>query len=205
MKVLELYKELKKKRGSPKGQWKLWCKRPKTEKEREEVVIGAILTQRTNWKNVEMALKNLEREKINSLRDIYKLGPKKLAPLIKPSGFYRAKANYLFHLAEFVIENYGSLRKMKRKNLPKLRGELLKLKGIGKETADSILLYALEKPVFVIDEYTRRFVKKHKISKKFSYEHLQNLFQKSLPKEIRIYQDFHALIVLEGKENKRKG
>lgn len=195
----KLYKELKKKYGLAKGQWRLWCKRLKTGKEREEVVIGAILTQRTNWRNVEMALKNLKREKINSLRDIYKLGPEKLAPLIKSSGFYRAKANYLFHLAKFIIENYGSLREMKKEDLPKLRGELLKLKGIGKETADSILLYAIEKPVFVIDEYTRRFVKKHKMAKKFPYEYLQNLFQKSLPRDIKIYQDLHAMIVLEEK------
>jgi endonuclease-3 related protein len=84
----KLYKDLEKKYGFPKGQWSLWCKRPKNEKEKEEVIIGAILTQRTNWKNVELAFNNLKKAKINSLRDIYRLGIKKLASLIKPSGFY---------------------------------------------------------------------------------------------------------------------
>jgi endonuclease-3 related protein len=98
MNVFEkLYKELKRKYGKPKGQWQLWCKRPKTEREREKVIIGAILTQRTNWNNVELALNNLKKIKINSLKDICRLGTKKLAFLIKPSGFYKAKAQYLFN------------------------------------------------------------------------------------------------------------
>ncbi len=89
MNVFEkLYEELKRKYGMPKGQWKLWCKRPKIGKEREEVIIGAILTQRTNWKNVELALNNLKKTKIASLKDIYQSGVKTLAPLIRPSGFY---------------------------------------------------------------------------------------------------------------------
>jgi endonuclease-3 related protein len=92
MNVFEkLYKELKKKYGTPKGQWQLWCKRTKSEGEREEVVMGAILTQRTNWKNVELAIENLKKAKINSLRDIYQLGERGLASLIKPSRFYQTK------------------------------------------------------------------------------------------------------------------
>ncbi|MDP3991068.1 MAG: hypothetical protein Q8P63_02115 [Candidatus Nealsonbacteria bacterium] len=200
MNVFEkLYQELKKEYGRPKGQWKLWCKRPKTEEEREEVIIGAILTQRTNWKNVELALNNLKKAKINSLKDIYRLGAKRLAPLIRPSGFYQVKAQYLFNLARFIIENYDSLIRMKKAGLEELREELLKLKGIGPETCDSILLYALDKPVFVIDEYTRRLVKKHYLAPQVNYYFLQKLFEKNLRKDFRLYQDFHALVVINGK------
>lgn len=195
----KLYKELKKKYGKPKTQWELWCKRPKTEKEREKVLIGAILTQRTNWKNVELALDNLRKRRAASLKGVYRLGSKKLAPLIKPAGFYKTKAGYLFNLAEFIVENYGSPEKMKRADEKTLREELLKLKGIGPETADSILLYALDKPVFVIDEYTKRLVKKHYLSAKTDYYSLQKLFEKNLRKDVGLYQDFHALIVIDGK------
>jgi endonuclease-3 related protein len=198
----KLYQQLKKKYGKPRGQWSLWCKRPKTERERGEVLIGAILTQRTNWKNVELALTNLKKAKINSLRDIARLKPKKLAPLIKPSGFYRAKAEYLFHLVEFILKNYGSLEKMKKIELKDLREKLLKLKGIGPETADSILLYALDKPVFVIDEYTKRLVKKHHLADNTNYQFLQKLFEENIKKDYRLYQDFHALIVIDGKNQK---
>lgn len=195
----KLYKELKRKYGSPKGQWSLWCKRPKTEKEKEEVVIGAILTQRTNWKNVDLAFSNLKETKVNSLRSILELRLKKLEDLIKPSGFYKVKAGYLTGLSKFILKNYGSLAKMGKSDYKKLREELLKLRGIGPETADSILLYALDKPVFVIDEYTRRLAKKRGLTKNFSYTFLQELFEKKLRRDFKLYQDFHALIVIDGK------
>lgn len=215
----ELYKKLKKKYGAPEGQWKLWRKRPKTERERQEVIIGAILTQRTNWKNVELAINNLKKAKVNSLKDICQLGLKKLAFLIRPSGFYKTKAQYLFNLADFIVKNYGSLERMGKAELKELREELLKLKGIGPETADSILLYGLDKPIFVIDEYTRRLVKKRNLadnlsagsgltlrgkldlplSVKTDYYFLQKLFEENLRKDFRLYQDFHALIVINGK------
>ena len=201
-KIFGLYQKLRKKYSHPKGQWILWCKRPKTNKEKEEVVIGAILTQRANWRNAELALANLKKAKINSLKDIHKLGLKNkegLALLIKPSGFYRQKADCLFGLAKFILENYGNLKKLGKTELVKLREELLNLKGIGPETADSILLYALEKPVFVIDEYTRRFVKKRLITANRDYQFLQALFEKNIKKDFRLYQDFHALIVIDGK------
>ena len=196
-----LYQELKKKYGLPYGQWVLWCKKQKNNQEREEVIIGAILTQRTNWRNVELAIKNLNQAKIKSLKDIYGRGPKKLESLIKPSGFYKTKAQYLFNLAKFIIESYGGLEKMKKEKTEVLREKLLKLKGIGPETADSILLYALDKPIFVIDEYTRRLVKKRKLAKNLSYTSLQKLFEKNLRKDFKLYQDLHALIVIDGKNN----
>lgn len=201
----KLYKDLQKKYGRPSGQWLLWCKRPKNWKEKEEVIIEAILTQRANWKNVELAMANLINAKINSLRKIYEIGFKdkeKFAYLIKPSGFYRAKADYLFNLASFILKNYDRVERMEEENAAKLKKSLLDQKGIGAETADSILLYALEKPVFVIDEYTRRLVKKLNLVKNFSYNFLQDLFEKNLRKDYRLYQDFHALIVIEGKNRK---
>ena len=206
MSVFEkLYKGLKGKYGTPKGQWKLWCKRPITERGREEVIMGAILTQRTNWRNVEIAINNLKRVKINSLKNIYRLGSKKVENLIKPSGFYKAKAQYLFNLAKFIVENYGSLENgMKKAELKELREELLKLKGIGPETADSILLYALDKPIFVIDEYTRRLLKKYNLADKTNYQFLQKSFEGNLRKDFRLYQDFHALIVINGKNSRSK-
>jgi endonuclease-3 related protein len=212
----KLYKELYLKYGRPAGQWKLWCKRPKTSKEREEVIIGAILTQRANWKNVELAINNLKKARVCSIKGIYGMGErnkKNLANLVKPSGFFQQKADYLFNLAKYILKKYKSIGKMKKENTFDLRKGLLSQKGIGKETADSILLYALDKPVFVIDEYTRRLVGLKQ------YDFLQELFEKnlnppSLPPSLkllrtrklwrarnnyRLYQDFHALIVIDGK------
>lgn len=202
--VRNLYSELFWKYGKPEGQWKLWCKRPKTEIEKEEIFIEAILTQRTNWKNVEFAMKNLRDAKIIRLKDICGQCEKdaaRFASLIKPAGFYSQKADYLLNLAEFVIENYKNAVCMQKEPLGKLREELLNLRGIGPETADSILLYALEKPVFVIDEYTKRIARAKSITEDFSYHALQELFESAIEKDCALYQDFHALIVIEGKIN----
>jgi len=118
-----------------------------------------------------------------------------LVSCIRPSGFYKQKGEYLCGLTKFISEKYGSVREMKKQPLPKLRRELLGVKGVGPETADSILLYALDKPVFVIDEYTRRLLR----ARGAKYEDLRNLFEKNLKKDYRLYQDFHALIVIDGK------
>ncbi len=204
-KIRALYTGLFRKHGEPKGQWSLWCKRPKIGLEKEEIFIEAILTQRTKWKNVELAMKNLRAAKIARLNDICKACGNdiaRFAGLIKPSGFYSQKAGYLQGLAKFVLENYESIARMQKEPLAKLREELLALKGIGPETADSILLYALEKPVFVIDEYTKRIVRANSLCTDFSYAFLQKLFEESMPKNYALYQDFHALIVIEGKEER---
>ncbi len=202
----KLYRELYSEYGKPSGQWKLWCRRPKTSKEREEVMMGAILTQRANWKNAELAMDNLKKAGICSLKGILRTGErnkKNLADLVRPSGFFRQKAEYVLGLAKHILKKYSSVEKMKKEGLADLRKDLLGLKGIGPETADSILLYALDKPVFVIDEYTRRLVKKHPLFKKVrrlsKYGFLQELFEKNLKKDYRLYQDLHALIVIDGK------
>ena len=205
MNLLFFYQELEKKYGRSRGQWKLWCRREKSEKEREEVVIGAVLTQRTSWKNVEFCLANLKKAKMNSLRKISKAGVAKITPLIRPCGFYKTKAFYLLGLAKFIVENYQTIKKMKKERTEVLRERLLEQRGIGPETADSILLYALDKPVFVIDEYTKRFVKKKNLKRQgFSYSSLQRFFEKNLAKNFRLYQDFHSLIVIDGQKTPKK-
>ena len=206
-KIRALYAELLNNYGKPEGQWKLWCRRPKTEAEKEIIFIEAILTQRTNWKNVELAMNNLRAEKITRLKDISKMYEKdaaRFAGLIKLAGFYSQKAGYLSTLTKFVLENYKTVARMQKEQLGKLREELLALKGIGPETADSILLYALQKPVFVIDEYTKRIAREKNLGDNLSYSALQKLFESSVEKDYALYQDFHALIVINGKENGKK-
>ena len=202
-KISNLYSKLLKQYGQPEGQWKLWCKRPKNLRDREEVIIGAILTQRANWKNVILAIDNLKKAKIGTLSGVYKLGRKnknKLADLIRPSGFYKPKCDYLLEMAEF-FKKIGGVKKVQRIELKELREKLLDLYGVGPETADSILLYGLDKPIFVIDEYTKRLVKKEKLARDLSYDYLQKLFESNLPRDFALYQDFHALIVIDGKNN----
>lgn len=202
-KILNLYEKLLEQYGKPEGQWKLWCRRPKTLRDREEVIIGAILTQRANWKNVMLAIDNLKKSKIYTLSAIHRLGLKnknKLADLIKPSGFYKQKCEYLLEMSKFFKKS-GGIKKVQKIELKELREKLLALHGVGPETADSILLYGLDKPTFVIDEYTRRLVKKEKLARNLSYDHLQKLFESNLPRDFSLYQDFHALIVINGKNN----
>ncbi|MFC1612782.1 endonuclease III domain-containing protein [Patescibacteria group bacterium] len=203
-KIINHYKLLRKKYKKPQEQWFLWSKNSKTLKEKEEIIIGSILTQQTSWKNVEIAISQLKNAGINSIASIYDLSKKdkaKLSKLIKPSGFYNQKTEYLINICSFIIKKYKTLKKMSDIPFLQLREELLNIKGIGKETADSILLYAIEKPIFVIDEYTKRFVKKHKIADEYSYEYLRKLFETNLPKNHKLYQDFHALIVIDGKKS----
>lgn len=199
--IQNLYATLRKTYGHPAGQWQLWCKRNKTIHERELVCIESILTQRTNWRNVELAIEQLRRSGFSSLWKMmrrFSNKPTDLYPLIRPCGFFRAKARYLLVLARF-IESAGGIKKLLRADVHWLRTRLLRLAGIGPETADSILLYGLDKPVFVIDEYTRRLVKQERITDVVLYEHLRKLFEASMRRNFRLYQDFHALIVIYGK------
>ena len=201
-KIIGLYKNLKREHGHPRGQWSIWARRSKTRREREQIIIESILTQRTNWKNVQLAMENLRRAKADSLRGIYSLkSTRKLAPLIRPSGFYRNKAEYLFGVVKFFVEG-GGIKKISKIPISDLRLALCSIKGVGPETADSILLYALDKPVFVIDEYTKRILIAKRISQSVKYEELRKLFEDNLPRDFRLYQDFHALIVIHAK-NKR--
>ncbi len=168
----------------------------------DEIAIGAILTQNTSWKNVEKALENLRNENLISLKKISKLDVKKLSELIKPAGFYNQKAERLKLFSQYIVERYGDLKKFfECGKVEKLREELLAIKGIGRETADSILLYAGFKNIFVVDKYTYRIFKYHGIieDEKFDYEKIRDMVEKEI-KTVEEKQEFHALLVAYGKE-----
>lgn len=166
-----------------------------------EVMVGAILTQNTNWKNVERAISNLKNERLLEPRRLFACHPQRLASLIRPAGYFRVKTARLRHFLEYFIKRYGgSVQKMMESPLAPLRDELLSVKGIGPETADSILLYALEKPVFVIDAYTKRILSRHALcSEDDGYDELQELFIDRLPGDAKLFNEYHALLVEAGK------
>jgi endonuclease-3 related protein len=173
---------------------------------RFEVMIGAILTQNTSWSNVEKAIGNLKKKKLLELPRLYKLPHKKLALLIRPAGYYNIKAKRLKEFLNFAHDSYrGNLKKMSSQGMYKLREQLLTVNGIGPETADSILLYALDKPIFVVDAYTKRILSRHHIIKgDASYEKVQNLFMQNLKNEVKLFNQYHALLVKLGKDFCRK-
>jgi len=166
-----------------------------------EVVIGAILTQNTNWSNVEKAIKNLKAAKIFTPKKLYEIDQDKLAELIRPSGYFNVKAKRLKHFIEWLFLYYnGSLSKLFKLEFPMLRKQLLSVNGIGKETADSIILYAAEKPTFVVDAYTKRVLVRHGvITEDYDYDAIKEVFENNLPKEVPLYNEYHALIVMVGK------
>jgi len=196
--IYRLYQELLKKHGNPKEYWPQWCANRKTEKLREIIAIGAILVQRSSWNNADISLRNLKSRGLLSLSAISRLkSSDELVNLIRPSGFYQTKPKRLTGFAGFVVKQSGGINKLLAEDLSITREKLLSLYGIGEETADVILLYALDKPSFVIDEYTRRLVKTLKLTNDLSYSHLKSLFENSLPKDVKIYQNYHALIIIE--------
>jgi endonuclease-3 related protein len=166
-----------------------------------EVVVGAILTQNTSWTNVEKAIENLKREPF-SAEDLFGLEDEEMAGRIKSAGYFNVKTQRLKAFLGYFLERYdGSLEAMKRVPLDLLRSELLTVNGIGQETADCILLYALERPSFVIDAYTRRiFGRLALLDAKASYEHLQGTISDALPEDVALYNEYHALIVVLGKD-----
>jgi len=174
-----------------------------------EVAVGAILTQNTSWQNVERAIAGLKKGRFLTFRKMLRLDEKKLTSLIRPAGYYNIKARRLKNFLEFFDKNYGgSFKRMKRKSAVSLRQELLGVNGIGPETADSILLYALGKPIFVVDAYTRRIMSRHSLlGVRDGYEAIQSLFTEHLPNNARFFNEYHALLVRCAKElcKKKKG
>jgi endonuclease III related protein len=162
-----------------------------------EVIVGAILTQSAAWKNVEKCITNLKAVGVLSPSGLRNLPVSELAELIHSSGYYNAKAVKLKAFVQWFGEKYGdSLDRLFDKDLSRLREELLAIHGIGEETADSILLYAGNKPVFVIDAYTRRVVDRlgvHPNGNKYS--HYQKLFMENLPQDVTMFNEYHALFV----------
>jgi endonuclease-3 related protein len=165
-----------------------------------EVSVGAILTQNCSWRNVEKAIENLKSEGMLDAESLYRVNADKLAEIIRPSGFYNIKTKRLKSFVKVLVEEYdGSFEVLARCESQVLRKRLLEIKGIGPETADSILLYALEKPMFVIDAYTKRFVINHGLldgrAPDLTYSDVQQLFMKNLPQDTYLYNEFHALVV----------
>jgi endonuclease-3 related protein len=173
---------------------------------RFEIIVGAILTQNTSWTNVELAIRNLRREKLLSPAALQRVPLDDLAQLIRSSGYFRQKARKLKAFVHFLYRQYGgSLDKMFATSTAKLREQLLQVHGIGPETADSILLYAGNHPVFVVDAYTRRILERHGLAHgKHSYEEIRRLFEQNLPATPSLFNEYHALIVHTGKHFCRK-
>ncbi|HXG31670.1 MAG TPA: endonuclease III domain-containing protein [Thermodesulfobacteriota bacterium] len=195
--IREFYNALYKRYG-PQGWW------PASNE--LECMLGAILTQNTAWKNVERALENLKREGLISIEKLASIPLHSLANLIRPSGYFNQKAVKIKNLVRFIIEDYGGdLRRMFEEDKEKLREGLLGIKGIGPETADSIMLYAGNKPVFVVDSYTYRVLSRHGlIPEEAGYGEIQELFMDSFPEDARLFNEYHALLVKLGKEHCRR-
>jgi len=203
--VTGIYGQLHKSYG-PQGWWPLSKGRmqtkhhsgaPKNPHDKWEIITGSLLTQNTAWTNVEKAIENLNRAKLISIDKVRKAPVKKIAQLIRPAGYFNQKAERLKVLADYFSKH------LKDKTIPS-REELLAVKGIGPETADSILLYAFEQPYFVVDAYTRRiFSRLGMIKHDAKYDEIQEFFMKSLKKDVDVYKEYHALIVEHAKRNCR--
>jgi endonuclease-3 related protein len=178
---------------------------------RLEIIIGAILTQNTAWQNVEKAITRLRKSGLLNLDRLYHLSPSQLASFIRPAGYYNIKARRLLALIKW-LKKEGGISRLRTRSTPELRQQLLNCYGIGPETADSILLYAFNRPVFVIDAYTRRILSRYGIIQgNEPYEQLRNLIENSLAPflagnletTVRVYNEFHALLVKLAKTNCR--
>ncbi|MBN1872207.1 MAG: endonuclease III domain-containing protein [Candidatus Omnitrophica bacterium] len=169
---------------------------------RFEVIIGAILTQNTSWPNVEKAIANLRQAGLLSVKSINEISLSRLAKLIRPSGYYNVKASRIKNFMKFLYGTYGgNLSFMFSRDLHRLRHELLSVKGLGKETVDSILLYAGGKPIFVVDAYTKRILSRHSlIDGGADYDAIQGLFMDNLPRARKLYNEYHALLVKLAKD-----
>jgi len=178
---------------------------------RFEIIVGAILTQNTAWGNVEKAIINLKKNNMLNIENIIDADFDYLKETIKPSGFFNQKAKRLLIISNYLRNNFNSnLDKFFNREIKLIRNELLSLNGIGPETADSILLYAGNKPIFVVDAYTKRLCERIPLKTKFFYDDIQNFFEKDLNKNfkakdlVNIYNEFHALIVKLAKDYCKK-
>ncbi|OGT35706.1 MAG: endonuclease [Gammaproteobacteria bacterium RBG_16_51_14] len=165
-----------------------------------EVMVGAVLTQNTAWTNVKRAILNLEQAGCLDALSMVSLTQEQLAELIRPSGYFNIKAKRLLNFVAWYLE-CGGHKNLEATDTPELRGLLLAVNGVGPETADDILLYAFERPVFVIDVYTRRlFTRLGLIGGDEDYETLRGAFESALDRDVPLYNEYHALIVRHAKE-----
>ena len=170
---------------------------------RWEIITGAILTQNTAWTNVEKAVENLLGANVMSPERVLATPDDQLQELIRPAGFFKQKCAYLKAMAVFMLARESAFEQSE--DVWTLRKELLSVKGVGRETADSILLYAFNKPIFIIDAYTRRVAERHLgLDGSVHYDILQKIFMDALPSDAVIYNEYHALIVALCKESCRK-
>lgn len=162
-----------------------------------EVIVGAVLTQNTSWKNVEKAIENLKSAGLMDLDRLHEVDDALLARHIRSSGYYNLKTKRLKNIVNVIHDEYGaSIERLRNNGTTNLREKLLGIKGIGEETADSILLYALDKPVFVIDAYTKRFLVSHGLyGGPYRYGDMQAFFMNNLPSDTYLFNEYHALIV----------
>ena len=182
------------------GSQKWW---PCQSRARWEIITGAILTQNTAWTNVEKAIGNLLSADVMSPERVLTTPDDKLQELIRPAGFFTQKCAYLKAIASFMLERESAFEQSAE--VWAFRKELLAVKGVGRETADSILLYAFEKPIFVIDAYTRRIAERHlDLDGKAPYDVLQKTFMEALGTDKTVYNEYHALIVALCKESCKK-
>ena len=171
-----------------------------------EVIVGAILVQNTAWTNAERAVQNLRDANLLSVDRLYAVPSEELESLIRSAGYYRMKTRRLRNLLDYLVEYHkGSIDLFFELDTETLRQELLSINGIGPETADSILLYAAERPVFVVDSYTNRVLKRHRwVENDADYDALQSHFHRHLESDVSLYNEFHALIVRIGHLHCRK-
>lgn len=165
-----------------------------------EIAVGAILTQNTAWRNVRKAIDNLRTASLLSPNALYHLPIQDLAAVIRPAGYYNIKARRLKHFVEFLfLENGGDLECLLTEALDTLRNKLLSIKGVGPETADSILLYAGNRPTFVVDAYTRRILFRHRLMpQEASYDEVRFFFMDCLKPDVAMFNEYHALLVYLG-------
>ncbi len=169
-----------------------------------EIVIGAVLTQNTSWKNVERSIAELKSRNLLDYEKVLNVDENELSEIIKSSGFYKQKASRLKELVLKIKENYGTFENFLKKGE---RDFLLSIKGIGMETADSILLYAMDRPYFVVDAYTLRIFKRTGLTdneQKKNYEKIREMVEKAFQKNVKDLQELHALLVKLGKEYCKK-
>jgi len=205
--IQRIYRILMKEYG-PQGWWPVtengslhpeYSGGPKSENQQLEVVFGAILTQNTSWKNAEKAIIELNEHSLIDISKIAKIENEKLAYVIKSSGYHSQKAKKLKNFCGFLLKKHdGSLKRLFRMDIRNLREDLLSVNGIGPETADSIILYAAQKPIFVIDAYTKRILSRVGCGES-DYDSLQKLFMENLENNEKLFNECHALLVRLGK------
>jgi endonuclease III related protein len=190
MRVYELLYE----RYGPQGWW--------PGEGRCEIAVGAILTQNTSWANVEKAIANLKAVGCLNAERLFEIEQAELAELIRPAGYYNIKAKRLKNFFRWLFDEYqGRLDSLEKLDAGRLREQLFGVNGIGPETADSIVLYAFEKPVFVVDSYTCRVLGRHElIDEGADYQQVQDFFESNLPADSELFNEYHALLVRVGKE-----